>query len=200
MYINKKNEDELNKKIEKLKQYDSEDIYKYSLEYIIFNKKSKLNSVQAAYNESLDRIKQFEEKAKINLIAISISVTIMTGLIKPINDIYEKYQNIYVEIAISLICILIVYFMLFGGITSLKVLMDKNIIYKAGIIELTFKNEQLKKVYGMNGELNELNNTLRNNYINTSYKCIRNALILLMIIFMIGVIPFDSIWGLFFKR
>lgn len=172
-----------------LRNYDSDDIDNYNFEYIKFNKDTKLKHLKEAYDSSVLRMKQFEEKAKTNIIAISISVTITIGLINPISNIYEKYNNIYFGFFLFIISIFIVMFMLYGGIISLKVLMDKNIVYKIGLTELSEDEKSLKNIYGMYGELNEINNTIRNNYINTSYKCMRNALILLSLIFFIGIIP-----------
>ncbi|MBO3323735.1 hypothetical protein JJB67_15400 [Clostridium perfringens] len=193
MINNSKCETKLREKETKLISIDSENIYTYDLEYIKFDEKSDLNPVKIEYENSLLRFKQFEEKAKTNLIAISISATITLGLINPIIDIYQKYQNIYITIIIFLISILTVGFMLYGGIESLKVIMDKNIIYKIDISSLSESEESLKKIYGFYGELNEINNSVRNNYINTSYKCMRNALILLILIFLLGILPINHI-------
>ena len=44
----------------------------------------------------------------------------------------------------------------------------------------------------MNGELNEINNSIRNNYVNTSYKCMKNALVLLIVIFLLGILPINN--------
>lgn len=193
MINNSKCETKLREKETKLISIDSENIYTYDLEYIKFDEKSDLNPVKIEYENSLLRFKQFEEKAKTNLIAISISATITLGLINPIIDIYQKYQNIYITIIIFLISILTVGFMLYGGVESLKVIMDKNIIYKIDISSLSESEESLKKIYGFYGELNEINNSVRNNYINTSYKCMRNALILLILIFLLGILPINHI-------
>lgn len=192
MINNSKCETKLREKENELKNMDSEDIYTYELEYIKFDEKSDFEPVKGEYENSLVRAKQFEEKAKTNLIAISISVTITLGLIKPIIDIYQKYQSIYVSNMIFIISIFTVGFMLYGGVESLKVIMDKNIIYKIGIKELSEPKESLKKIYGMNGELNEINNSIRNNYVNTSYKCMKNALVLLIVIFLLGILPINN--------
>lgn len=176
-------------KEEELKNYDSDDIDEYSFQYVMFNKDAKLDHLKEEYDSSISRMKQFEEKSKTNLVAITVSVTIMFGIINPINNIYDKYDSVYFKFCLFAISILIVMFMLYGGIISLKVLMDKNIIYKVGLRELSESEKRLKNIYGMYGELNEINNTIRNNYINTSYRCMRNALILLTFIFFIGIIP-----------
>ncbi len=193
MINNSKCERKLRAKENELKNMDSEDIYTYELEYIKFDEESDFDPVKDEYENSLLKAKQFEEKAKTNLIAISISVTITLGLIKPIIDIYQKYQNIYLSNMIFMISIFIVGFMLYGGVESLKVIMDKNIIYKIGIKELSEPKESLKKIYGMNGELNEINNSIRNNYVNTSYKCMKNALVLLSAIFILGILPINNL-------
>ncbi|GAA0735804.1 hypothetical protein [Clostridium oceanicum] len=192
MIGNLNTEKKLNTKINEINTYDSEDIYAYPCEFIKFDDFSRKNHVEREYNKSIERIKQFEEKAKANLVAISISVTIMFGLVDTLNQIYEKYNNLLMNIILSINSILIIFFMLYGGIIALKVLMEKNIVYKISVKELQLSDESLKKIYGMDAELNEINNTIRNNYINTSYKCIRNALILLCIIFILGVLPINN--------
>lgn len=192
MINNYKGEEKLREKESKLNSIDSEEIYTYELEYLSFDQNSGFDPVKQEYENSLLRVKQFEEKAKTNLIAISISVTITLGLIKPITDIYQKYQSVYISNIIFIISIFTVGFMLYGGIESLKVIMDKNIIYKLSIKELSQEKESLKKIYGMYGELNEINNTIRNNYINTSYRCMKNALVLLIAIFLLGILPINN--------
>lgn len=189
MIYNTECEKKMKSKEEKLAGYDSDDLNEYNFEYIIFNKDSKLDLVKEAYDSSISRMKQFEEKAKTNLVAITISVPITFGLIKPISDIYDKYDNVYLKVLIFFISILVVSFMLYGGVISLGVLMDKNRVYNVGLRELSEDGESHKNIYGMYGELNEIINTIRNNSINTSYRCMKNSLILLSIIFLIGIIP-----------
>lgn len=182
----------INKKIDKIASCDSEDIFSCELEYIQFDDNTKIYNVKDAYDNSINRIIRFEDKAKSNLVAISISVTVMLGLIEPINKIYEKYNNIGVKGIGTILCFAIVFFMINAGILSLKVLMEKNIVYKVSISELNDDDDCMKKIYGQNAELNEMKNTVRNNYINTSFRCIRNALILLSVIFMMGIIPIGN--------
>lgn len=189
MIYNRECEKKMRAKEKKLSGYNSDNLNDYNFEYVPFNKDLKLENIKEEYDSSITRMKQFEEKAKTNLVAISISVTITFGLIKPITDTYDKYDNLYIKFFLFIISILIVMFMLYGGIISLKVLMDKNIVYKVGLKELSEDKKGLINVYGMYAELNEINNTIRNNYINTSYRCMKNALILLSLIFFIGIIP-----------
>lgn len=189
MIYNKECEKKMKSKEKELASYNSEDINEYIFQYLIFDKDCKFDLVKEAYDSSISRMKQFEEKAKTNLVAITISVPITFGLIKPINDIYDKYNNVYLKVFLFLISILVVYFMLYGGVISLRVLMDKNIVYNVGLRELSEDEGSNKNIYGMYGELNEINNTIRNNSINTSYRCMKNSLILLSIIFLIGIMP-----------
>lgn len=187
---------------------DSEEIYSYSLEYILFNGKSRLEDVVYEYEDSIRRKKQFEDKANINLIAISVYVTMIFSLIKSVNEIITNNGNMIINVIALISSLLSIYFMLYGGNISLKVIMDKNKIYKVKrceveevaelegleeLEEIQKRKESIKKIYGMNCELNEINNTIRNNYICTSYKCIRNSLIILVFIFIIGIIPLDRI-------
>ncbi|WP_270505851.1 hypothetical protein [Paraclostridium sordellii] len=192
MFYNCECEKKLRDKEKVLSSMDSEDVYNYELEYIKFNENSNIDYVIDEYDDSISRKKQFEDKAKSNLIAISISVSIILGLIKPLNEVYDKYNCKIVNIFLMILGVLAVILMLYGGNLSLKVLMEKNIIYKVRKSQLEEEGESLKKVYGMYGELNDINNTIRNNYINTSYKCIRNALIILSVIFIIGIIPYNN--------
>lgn len=189
MILNSSNEKKMNQKISEVSNYDSEDINISELKYVQLNNQTKLEWIKKEYDNSINRITKFEDKAKNNLIAISISVTIMLGLITPINQIYTKYNNTVIKIIGILLCLGVVFFMLYAGILSLKVLMEKNIVYKVSLIDLNGNDDSMKKIYAQDIELNEMNNTIRNNYINTSFRCIRNALVFLVVIFMIGIMP-----------
>ncbi|MSR92320.1 hypothetical protein FYJ33_13195 [Clostridiaceae bacterium WCA-383-APC-5B] len=200
MIQNNSAEKKMNEKIARISNYDSEDINNLELQYVRFDNQTKLENMKSEYDNSINRVAKFEDKAKSNLVAISISVTIILGLIKPINEIYTKYNNIVIKIIGTILCFGVVFFMLYAGILSLKVLMEKNVLYKVSLIELNKVNliqlnnsdEPMKKTYAQNIELNEMNNTIRNNYINTSFRCIRNALSLLVVIFIIGIIPISN--------
>ncbi len=192
MIQNSSYEKTMDGKIAEISNYDSEDINSSELQYVKFNNQTKLENMKKEYDNSLNRITKFEDKAKNNLVAISISVTIMLGLINPINEIYTKFNNILIKIIGTILCFGVVFFMLYAGILSLKVLMERNVLYKVSLDDLNNSNESMKKIYAQDIELNEMNNTIRNNYINTSFRCIRNALALLVVIFMVGIMPISN--------
>ena len=76
--------------------------------------------------------------------------------------------------------------MIAAGIHAIQVLIAENTIYTASleIDDELYKNDLNKKI-----GLNRARNIIRNNYIFTSYECIRNSLLCLFIVMVIAIIP-----------
>ncbi len=190
VYLNyTKTKKKILKRVNILKNIDYDNIYDYDTNYIGDTKGLCLTQVAKIYDDSLQRMQRFEEKSKVNLIAISISVSAIFSLSSYLNTFYNSISSIILKYFMYMVSILIISYMILGGILALEVLADLNIAYKVFGEDLLLKRNKLKKIYSQDAELNENYNSIRNNAINASYRCIKNSLILLLIIFCINLFP-----------
>lgn len=149
-----------------------------------------LNIVEKTYHEALERKKTIEDKAKINIFGVTIFISLITALSTSIVNLYSRLANNVVKYVFFIIGISAILYMLFGGLLALEVLMNKNTIYIINEDEQIVKKNIRKKIYAKLIDLNGYYNIIRNNYINSSYQCIRNALYILLVIFIINLLPF----------
>lgn len=188
---NKKYNRPIEENIDKLNKTEIEDINLDKLGYSSNLTNVPINIIENSYRDSLERKKVIEDKAKINVIGITIFISLISSLSSSIVKIYSFTNNKFVRLGIYLCCFVTILYMLQGGILALEVLMNKNRVYLLTEEELSIQDKsKQKKAYARSIELNGYSNTLRNNYIFSSYQCIRNALIFLMIITLIYVFPY----------
>ena len=83
--------------------------------------------------------------------------------------------------------------MTIAGYISISTLAAENIIHRPLIEDSSLSEHDLKSKYYLSNKLNIDLNIKRNNYLYASYICIRNALILLIILFGIIAFPINSI-------
>lgn len=129
---------------------------------------------------------KLEDKAKTNVIGVTISVTLIMGSQVLLQNITEKYGvGLLYGVALALFVCAVVY-MLAAGIHAIHVLVAENETYTPSLeLEGDLYKKDLNKQIG----LNRAKNTLRNNYVFTSYECIRNALICLFSVMIIAIVP-----------
>ena len=161
------------------------------------NKPSEKVSIEKLTNDQLEKIYEtelaakdkFEDKAKTNVIGVTISVTLILGAYSLLQNIMEKHGigSLYI-IALVLFVISVIY-MLAAGVHAIHLLVAENTIHipSIGLVG----NEHINDLDNTIG-LNRARNLIRNNYIFTSYECIRNALICLFLVMVIAIIPFHS--------
>jgi hypothetical protein len=134
------------------------------------------------YKLSLSIKDKLEEKAKNNSVAVTISITLMMGASGIVSNAIEN-QSIHFSIITTLLFVAAVMYMITAGILALKMLGEENRITTFMEDEEDIKNcPELKAECYTAKTLNNMRNLKRNNYINTSYGCIRNALICLSIL------------------
>ena len=179
----------LEDKIKKLQCIDIQEIDLSRLEYSGDLTKVCLENVKDSYSKSLDRKKLLEDKATVNVLGVTIFISLVSILSSNVIKIYSIIQNSFVEILVFLAASLAVFYMFYGGILALEVLMSVNKIYILNEEETLISEGLQKKVYAKNIDLNGYYNTIRNNYIYSSYQCIRNSLIIFVIIFLISIFP-----------
>ena len=149
---------EINKKIEKLMKSPET----YNFEYASINPAIKKDVLKETLNSVLSNKQELENKAKSSLIAIMIALTIISSL--------------------SLL------YMVIAGILSLYTLSEINKVCFPFPEDGLLDNKDQKEGLAQDIEGNYLYNMKRNNYMNTSYKCIVVSITLLVVIFLISSI------------
>lgn len=144
------------------------------------------------YHEERERMKGFEEKAKINIIGATVTVTLILSASKFIRTIINSHAMIFINIGLIALFAFAVMWMAFAAIISIKVITDDNTFFQVSMKILTEANgNDKKKEYDLCIEMNRVQNLIRNNGIYTSYACVRNALICLLA--LLGFIIIDII-------
>ncbi len=129
---------------------------------------------------------KLEDKAKTNVIGVTISVTLIMGSQVLLQNITEKHGvDLLYGVALALFVCAVMY-MLAAGIHAIHILVAENEIYTPSS---ELKGDLYKKDLNKQINLNRAKNTLRNNYVFTSYECIRNALICLFAVMIIAIVP-----------
>ena len=181
----------IKEKMNKLNETELDSIELDKLEYSSDLTQIPINIIENSYNDCLKRKNTIEDKAKVNVIGVTIFISLISSLSSYILKIYSYTNNRLIRIGIFLCCFITIFYMLYGGILALEVLMNKNRVYILSEEELYIQNiNKKKKAYARSIELNGYSNTLRSNYVFSSYQCIKYALILLMIITSIYIFPF----------
>lgn len=143
------------------------------------------NQLLDAYIDSLEQKKTLEDKAKVNVIGVTIAFTLMlnsTAFIS--NSLGMKFGKTVLIISIVTILLAAIY-MIFAGILVIKVLTDKNVVYYyCGKCESETEYLECKRAIYLNRKMN----LIRNNYVFTTYECIRNSLVCFFCVFVIACI------------
>ena len=157
---------------------------KLTLDYMNGYERLSIEQLKDFYNDTFEIKNSFEDKAKINVVGLTISISLILGLSDLITRI-EYYGMVWLNIIVVILSIFAIGYMAIASILSISVLIKENVVNKVYPEDLLLKEEDLKKEYAKNTEINVNRNIIRNNYIYTSYECITNSLIILAIIFFI---------------
>lgn len=137
-------------------------------------------TIKELYKLTIEGKSKLEDKAKTLVVSVTIAVPFSINGINVVNKIEdESIRNLC-----SLIFILAVSFMIIAGILSIKVFTEQIKLYTVNETKRELYFEYKRAII-----LNRLSNVIKNNYIFTSYECLRNSLIL-VIIFCIIVLFF----------
>lgn len=161
------------------------------LAYIENADKLSIDILKEQYEYAFKAKDKLEDKAKTNVIGITISITLIIGASGILSSIAEKFQNPFVIWFSFLLFIISVTYMLIAGILVIRVLINENEVYVVKLNSLANGGEILKNDYDICIARNQAKNTIRNNYVFTSYACIRNSLICLFAILLFVAIPFN---------
>jgi len=179
---------EKNKKIKsKLDKLESR---KVDLEYMKGYNALSIDQLKDFYNDTFDIKSKLEDKAKLNTVGLTISVSLILGLSDLIIKVNEKIGVNWITKIIIILSILSFLYMVAAALSSMAVLIKKNSVDKIKPEDL-LSEEELKESYALNTEKNINRNIIRNNYIYTSYECIINSLICLFIIFLLSILSIN---------
>lgn len=151
-----------------------------------------IDSFKQKYAETFDVKNKFEDKAKTNVIGITIVITIIMGASGLIDSLIKKYAFIPFHWISFILLLAAIIYLLVSGIDAIKVLFDENTMSTIGLAELSSNDIETKDKYDDCTNRNINRNLVRNNMVFSSYICIRNALICMMVLFILVSIPFTS--------
>lgn len=132
-------------------------------------------------------MERLEDKAKVQIAGITIAVSIMFGVAGETGDITSKFSCLKWLVFVLLVASVI--YMVCSGLHAFRMLTDKNVFYYAPNNISEMEDEDKRKTYNAVIAKNQLQNSIRNNELSTSYAFMRNAIILLIAIFVLWNIP-----------
>lgn len=138
------------------------------------------------YKEGIEQKKSLEDKAKTNVVGVTIAVSLILGA----NSLLNRIPSLPVISLVAVLCtIFAITYMIAAGIMSIKVITDENQIET---IKPDLSETEISTAYDECISKNIAKNIIRNNYVFSSYECIRNSLICLLLVFLISLIPIST--------
>lgn len=160
--------------------------------YVENSHKLSIDSLKEQYADTLKVKDKLEDKAKTNILGVTVSITLIMGASGILSKISEKFAHPALSwISFSLFIISVAY-MLIAGILAIKVLISENEISVISLKNIAEAGDSLRDDYDICIAQNRRKNTIRNNYVYTSYECIRNALICLFAILILVTVPIKA--------
>ena len=154
------------------------------------NENIELEDLIKMYDETFKKKDKFEDKAKTNIVSVSISITLIMGASGFLSNIKDKFCCApWISWIIFGIFIVSVLYMLCAGILIIKMLINENAVHVVSLENMASGGEPLREDYSICIENNQYMNMIRNNYVYTSYECIRNALFFLLFALIFVIIP-----------
>jgi hypothetical protein len=152
-----------------------------------------INTLKGLYSDEMHRKDKLEDKAKINLVGITIAISLILGASNFLTVISGKYHCSIFSWIVFILFIVAVLYLLIAGILAFEMLMNGNIIHTIDLRSFAADDAVLRQDYGKCISQNREKNCIRNNYVFTSYECIRNSLVCLFILLVFLVIPYSAI-------
>ncbi len=148
-------------------------------------------SLKQKYKDTYDAKNKLEDKAKTNVIGITIAITLIMGSVGILSTIEAKYSSIIFQWVAFLMFFIAILYLLVAGILAIKVLCNENIMYDISLKSLSQNDNESKYEYDECIAKNKNQNLIRNNMIFSSYACIRNAIFCMIVIFILVAFPFS---------
>lgn len=151
-----------------------------------------IESFRKKYAETFEVKNKFEDKAKTNVIGITIAITVIMGASGLTGSLISKYPYFVLHWVSFIILLAAIIYLLVSGIDAIKVLFDENAMSTVDLPDLTADDVDTKEKYDNCTNRNINRNIVRNNIVYSSYICIRNALICMMVLFVLVSIPLTT--------
>ena len=126
------------------------------------------DDLKKLYEYEHTRKRDFEDKAKTNVIGVTIAVSLIMGSCTMIQNIDGKYNNVIVSISSVVLFFLSVIYMLIAGVMSINVISEQAIVHRIGY-GIENLNDR-KKDYYLQIACNRARNLARNNTVSSGYK------------------------------
>lgn len=150
------------------------------------------DQLKAQYDDTVHMKNKLEDKAKTNVMGITIAVTLILGAPNMMDAILKKYPFVAFGWLVFALLMGSVLYLIIAGILSIKVLVAENVLYTIDFSNIVRGGEELKLDCDKRTAQNRTQNLIRNNYIYASYGCVRNALICLFIVLLVSTIPVNT--------
>lgn len=144
------------------------------------------------YHDSISVKDKLEDKAKTSVFGITIAITLILGAADLLKVVSEKYMTSIMEWIVFVLLVISVAYLLLAGILVVGVLVDENTIHTVALQSYASNERELKLDISNATKKNWIRNNIRNNFVFTSYRCIRNALICLFIVLVISTVPIHT--------
>lgn len=151
-----------------------------------------IENFRKKYAEAFEVKNKFEDKAKTNVIGITIAITVIMGASGLTGSLISKYPCFVLHWVSFIILLVAIIYLLASGIDAIKVLFDENTMATVGLRDLSTDDISTKEKYDDCTNRNIKRNIIRNNIVYSSYICIRNALICMMVLFVLVSIPLTT--------
>ncbi len=147
------------------------------------------DTLKAEYENTLAIKDKLEGKAKSNIFAVTISITLVMGGDALLNAVRIENTPLAIRVIALVIYLSSILYLICAGLLSLHTLMNNNSI---SVIKLSSNanDNSLREDISCCIEYNLKKNITRNNAIYTTYICIRNGLICLFTVLLLSIIPF----------
>lgn len=144
------------------------------------------------YHDTFKIKDKLEDKAKTNVVGVTIAITLIMGASGVINTIYGKFPIPTIKwIAFGFLSAAVIY-MIAAGLLAIRVLITDNKMFFVNLESFATGDQALSQKYNDCIKLNKHQNTMRNNTVFTSYECIRNSLVCLFLILILVSVPIIS--------
>lgn len=163
------------------------------LPYIENSDRVTIEQLKERYDGTIWTKDKLEDKAKTNVAGITIAVTLIMGASELLDTVIKKYPILGLQWAAFTLLLLSIAYLIIAGILSIRVLVAENTFYTVDLSCVADGGDRLKKAYDKSVGKNQNQNLIRNNYVYSSYECIRNALICLFVVFLLSSVPIASV-------
>lgn len=180
---------EANKKIIKKIEEIEQGHFDAHIDYMKDYDKLSYEQVKEFYDETLNAKKSLEDKLKTSLFSVTVGITVMTSTgTFLLNDGISSLISIYKLVLFATGLVAFIY-MVAAGVFSIKTISGHISVYQLFPEDLAnIRRHNKKRKTAICAELNSLSNIIRQNLMNTSFRCIINSLIVITIFFvLIGI-------------